>query len=335
MRNLYGPFYDTLSEPANYPVVRQIIIVGAGLLLIFSGIFFSTDRGDSDRYTASTADGDFAELPPLDASTTPSTLEVGESDIEATAAYVYDVKSGETLYEQNADEVLPLASVTKLMTALIVAELVEAGEVITVSAEAVAQYGNSGLRVGERITADNLMVYALLSSSNDAAYALAASIGDELFPGEGSEAFIDAMNVRAEELGLENTIFQNPTGLDVSNVESGAQGTAADINKLMAHLLTEHPDLLATTQTGATRIYNEDGDFHEAANTNRILQRIPSLLGSKTGFTDLAGGNLTIAYDAGLNRPIIITVLGSSFVGRFQDVETLLTATQQAWPDPE
>ncbi len=78
------------------------------------------------------------------------------------------------------------------------------------------------------------------------------------------------------------------------------------------------------------RIYNTDGEYHDAINTNDIVSRIPNLIGSKTGYTDLAGGNLTVAFDAGFDRPIIITVLGSSREERFTDVLKLVNAVQEA-----
>lgn len=330
MRKFSSPLPEHLYEPANYPVFRQVLIVGMGLLLIFSGVLLSDDAPEREKNQAATATPDSTPTEPQDLSTAPPIIH-DDLELEATAAHVYDVRTGQTMYSKNETDVLPLASITKLMTVLVVAELLEDGAVITVTDDAVAQYGSSGLRVGERITKENLSAYALLSSSNDAAYALADSVGDELFPGEGAEAFIDAMNVRAEEIGLSNTSFQNPTGLDVTTVESGANGSAQDVTKLMQYLLEQHPDVLATTKDDRRNIYNEAGDSHEAANTNRIVERIPGVLGSKTGFTDLAGGNLTIAFDAGFDRPVIITVLGSSFAGRFRDVERLLEATQLTW----
>ena len=78
----------------------------------------------------------------------------------------------------------------------------------------------------------------------------------------------------------------------------------------------------------AARVYSDSGNYHDAQNTNDALYLIPNLLASKTGYTDLAGGNLTIAYDAGFNRPIIVTVLGSTQQERFSDVVRLVEAVQ-------
>ena len=317
-------------EPANYPVLKQagIVIFGVGLLL-----FLAILAQDSDDHITSGAQQNASTNVTnqvMSADNIP-TLDLNPEDIEATSALVYDLRTGSVLFAKEPYEVVSLASITKLMTALLVTEMIsETDTTITVTREAIAQYGNSGMRIGEQVTAENLNKYALLSSSNDAAYALAMSIGDTLFPGEGSQAFVDAMNVRATELNLQYTKFQNPTGLDVSSVESGAVGTAYDVSLLMGYILYEHPQLLAATRQSETLIYNQEGQFHRAANTNPLVNRIPNLLGSKTGFTDLAGGNLTIAYDAGFNRPIIITVLNSSFSGRFSDVEKLVAASQAA-----
>lgn len=322
------PPYHPYSQPANYPIFRQAIVIGAVLLLIFSGLWLMPDA--SNATNPDTEEREVFTIRELPSTTPPEAMTFATDEIEAEAALVYDVHTETVLFEKAGDAVHSLASITKLMTALVVTELLdELGEVITVSADAVAQYGNSGLRSGERISAGNLTNYALLSSSNDAAYALAYSLGEQVLPGEGSQVFVDLMNIRAEELGLSDTIFQNPTGLDISTVESGALGTAVDVTKLMQYILSEHPELLRPTSLSETRIYNHAGEFHRAANTNPLVHSIPNLLGSKTGYTDLAGGNLTIAYDAGFNRPVIITVLDSSWSGRFTDVQKLVDATQR------
>jgi D-alanyl-D-alanine carboxypeptidase len=98
----------------------------------------------------------------------------------------------------------------------------------------------------------------------------------------------------------------------------------------MEHIIQTYPDILIPTQQTAARVYNTNGDYHETENTNDIVNRIPNLIGSKTGYTDLAGGNLTIAFDLGLNRPIIITVLGSTRDERFSDVLKLVAAVQES-----
>jgi len=138
------------------------------------------------------------------------------------------------------------------------------------------------------------------------------------------------MNITADDLGLSSLKFYNATGLDLSTTEAGAYGSARDVTFLLEHILKSAPSLLLTTTESNNRIYNATGAYHEAENTNPTIKKIPNLLGSKTGYTELAGGNLTIVFDAGFNRPIIITVLGSSFDDRFTDVLQLVAAVQRA-----
>jgi D-alanyl-D-alanine carboxypeptidase (penicillin-binding protein 5/6) len=210
------------------------------------------------------------------------------------------------------------------MTSLIAYELIDEKKTITVPESAVSQSGASGLIAGEKITAQSLSDYSLLASSNDAAFALAAAVGSVIDTKNPNQTFVNAMNIRAKELGLENFIFYNPTGLDIDATQAGAVGTAREVTFLMEYILNNYPNILEPSTFTSTRVYNEAGTFHAAENTNPITAQIPNLLGSKTGYTDLAGGNLTIAFDAGFNRPIIITVLGSSYDGRFTDVKKLV-----------
>ena len=98
----------------------------------------------------------------------------------------------------------------------------------------------------------------------------------------------------------------------------------------MEYIVTEYPQIVTPTQQETTRVYNTAGAYHDVENTNDIVNKIPNLIGSKTGYTDLAGGNLIIAFDAGLNRPIVITVLGSTREDRFADVLKLVDEVQKS-----
>ncbi len=323
------PYRFKRYKPANYPIIQQSLVIIAILFVIFSGLWLFPESEVSEKIPFETSD--FMLISDQQINSNKSRLEsltnIQEEKIEAQAVVVYDVANENVLYERNADSLHSLASISKLMTALLVSELLhDEDRVVTMNREAISQYGNSGLRVGERISIHNLSQYSLLSSSNDAAYAIAYSLGEKIIPGEGSQSFVDLMNVRAKELGLYNTKFQNPTGLDMSVIESGALGTAEDITKLMEYILKKHRSMLSATRYEELNIYNVDGEFHRAVNTNRSIHDIPNLIGSKTGYTDIAGGNLTIAFDVGFNRPIIVTVLNSSWSGRFSDVEYLVNA---------
>lgn len=325
---------QTLEEEAEpvikaqrFPVLAQLSLLGLVLAIIFGVAFvpkvFLSKNIDTNKAAPSaplvTAQDTLTNIP-----------EIKDVRLEAKSAYVYDVRAKKALFIKSPDTVLPLASITKLMTALVAYELIDSKKTVTVPKSAIDQSGTSGLQEGEKITAQALSDYAILASSNDAAFALANAVGAVINKNNPNQTFVNAMNIRAGELGLPNLKFYNPTGLDESTTQAGAFGTAREISFLMEYVLLNHPNILEPSTFTNTKVYNQNGAFHEAENTNPIITKIPNLLGSKTGYTDLAGGNLTIAFDAGYNRPIIVTVLGSSYDGRFTDVVKLVNAVKES-----
>jgi D-alanyl-D-alanine carboxypeptidase (penicillin-binding protein 5/6) len=253
---------------------------------------------------------------------------LSEVEVRGRGAYVWDVKTKRPLYAKNKDKALPLASITKLMTSLLAYELVTADADVKLSFRAVSQEGGGGLAAGEDFSMGQLNKLALISSSNDAAYALGANAGALLGDQDPSRQFVAGMNLKAEELELNTLEFKNTTGLDLSPSEPGAIGSAKDVSYLMEYILQNYPELIESTTLGGARIYNSQGEYHDIENTNEVIYAIPNLLGSKTGYTDLAGGNLTVAFDAGMDRPIIVTVLGSTREERFSDVLRLVNAVR-------
>lgn len=303
------------------------------LLLILTGLFgaafIPVDRkADADRGT------DISSVAVTESTDVEWEQLIG-TEVRARAAYVFDVRKGEVLYEKNADEALPIASITKLMTSLLSYELIEDSETSTIDSRALRQSGATGLREGDVLTIDDLNQLALISSSNDAAFALAASVGALLGDADPAAQFVAGMNIRAEEIGLPSMEFKNPTGLDVSLTEAGAVGSAKDVSLLLAYILKNYSEILEPSQRPAARVFNDSGSYIDVENTNQILYAVPNLLGSKTGYTDLAGGNLTIAFDAGFDRPIIVTVLGSTRQERFNDVLTLVNSVRADLTDAE
>jgi len=143
---------------------------------------------------------------------------------------------------------------------------------------------------------------------------------------------IEKMNEKVNELGLAQTYFLDEAGLDVSDTQSGAYGSAVDVAKMFAYALDTIPaSLEATTLTDTW--FDEGNESYPAINTNKIIGSIPGLIAGKTGYTDLAGGNLVVAFDAGLSEPIIVAVLGSTKSGRFTDVKKLVRATLRQHTD--
>lgn len=247
----------------------------------------------------------------------------------AKSAFVYDLSENRVLYAKNEDEQLPIASITKLMTALVAMELLPKNTEITIRSDFLKEEGDSGLRTDESWTLKDLLDFSLVTSSNDGARSVASVIGaTKLNTNDynlGRKDFIEKMNLKAKELGLSKSFYINETGLDVGNV-SGGYGSARDINELVKFILKTHPEILEATKYQKLSL-SSDSFIHDAKNTNDIVGSIPGLIASKTGFTEMAGGNLTIAFDPSLGKPIIVTVLGSTLNGRFTDVDTLVKAT--------
>ena len=240
--------------------------------------------------------------------------------LSAKAAYVYDIEADKPIFEYNADAQLPLASLTKLMTAIVIRELAPEGLLVRITKEAVGQEGDSGFAVGEKIKLQDLLAIMLVSSSNDAAYAAAQSYADAV------GGFVSLMNKKARQLGLGQTFFINPTGLDFSEKVAGAYGSAKDAARLLMYAYEHYPDLFGET---ARQSLSYKGKVYR--NTDKLVGRISRILAGKTGFSQLAGGNLAVIADIGFNHPVAIVVLGSTEEGRFQDVETLYKETIKYW----
>jgi len=240
--------------------------------------------------------------------------------LQARAAYVWDIRNKKVLFAKNADQPMPLASITKIMTADVSSELLTPSSVVTIDADALSKDGDTGLYLNERWSFDKLLDFTLAVSSNDGAAAIASA---------ASPVFVDKMNQKAQSLGFQSMHFFNPTGLDESVVQSGANGSASDVAKLFVYTMQSHPSVFSATRYASFSTKSLDGLTHIALNTDAEINNIPGIIGSKTGFSDLAGGNLAIVYDASVNYPVIIVVLGSTYSGRFSDITSLIQASNQ------
>jgi len=164
----------------------------------------------------------------------------------------------------------------------------------------------------ENVTDERTACITLTTSSNE----LAEQIGGKLSLG------IDTLNSHAKELGLWQTFYLNATGLDVNSTLAGAYGSARDVAHLVSTFYRQYPGNLECTANENIEVLGKI-----TPNTNEDVGMTIGVLGSKTGFTDLAGGNLTIIFDSEINHPIIIVVMGSTIDGRFEDVRSLIRAT--------
>ena len=263
-----------------------------------------------------------------------------EITLKAKAVYVYDIRTKTVLFAKNENTRLPLASLTKVMSALVAEDLSPMYGTITINGEALSTEGDSGFHKDEKWSLKSLLDFSLITSSNDGMRAIALSLGALSKSNVGSEVilndFVGEMNKRARELGLKNMYFWNETGLDISasktdlsDVKGGAYGTARDMSTLLEYILAHSPELLSATREPVARLESLDNYEHLAKNTNVIAAEIPGLLASKTGLTETAGGNLVIVFDPELGRPIIVSVLGSTEEGRFEDVRSLVYAVME------
>lgn len=243
--------------------------------------------------------------------------------LEGKAAIVYDLSTHEVLYQKNAKAQLPLASLTKLLTTYAGAHTLERNAPVTITASALSAEGESGLSEGEVFSFANAARLALVASSNDAAEAIAEEAARVTSVSNKS-----LLASAASAIGLPQTYAINGTGLDVSTTLSGGYGSAYDVAQLAGALLSIAPELAGATTLSEVSVKSAAGAVHTLPNTNQEVVRVPNLLLSKTGFTDLAGGNLAIIFDAGISHPVAIVVLGSSLEGRFADVNTLLSRTR-------
>lgn len=254
----------------------------------------------------------------------------------AKAAYVIDLSTGRTLFSKDATIPLPLASLTKLMTAVTALKNAGTSTTITISASAIATEGDSGLYSGERWRLDSLLRFSLVVSSNDGAAAVAQNIGNVLLGtstkptfAQATRAFVTDMNAEAETIGLAQAVFYDPTGLDLTATSAGAYASAKDVATLLTYAAVNYPDIVDATRYPTVTATSESGITHRGKNTDILPLEGLSLIAGKTGTTDLAGGNLAVITTIG-THPVVIIDLGSSDDGRFADVAALASSSARA-----
>ena len=216
----------------------------------------------------------------------PVTAGAVDMQIKGKSALLMDIATGTVLYEQNAHERLAPASVTKVMTMLLIMEAIDSGKIgwndTVIASEAAAAKGGSQiyLKVGESMSVTDMVKSIAVSSANDCACAMAEHVA-------GSEAaFVQMMNSRAAELGMNDTNFVNCTGLDDDENAKEHLTSAYDIALMSRELMKNHPDIQKFTTIWMDTVRN--GEFG-LSNTNKLVRFYPGATGLKTGFTSSAG----------------------------------------------
>ncbi|MFC1616319.1 D-alanyl-D-alanine carboxypeptidase family protein [Patescibacteria group bacterium] len=243
--------------------------------------------------------------------------------INASSSISMDLNTGAVLYEKEAHQRRPLASITKLMTILIILDENKLEEEVIVSSNAANTEGSTMYLVaGERITVENLLKGALIQSANDAAVALAE------FNAGNVNSFIEKMNKKALDLGLINTHYENPTGLDQPNNYSSAY----DIAKLAQHIYS-YNFITQTAPIQNMEVKSVNGRLtHKLEATNELLDSYLNIKGLKTGRTQAAGLCLVAVAENENKNQIISVVLNSP--DRFKESKILLDWVFRAfnWP---
>ncbi len=250
----------------------------------------------------------------------------------AHASVVMDAESGVVLEENNAHEPRQIASLTKLMTATIVVERVKnLDERVTIDSEITnATEGTrvgcprtgfcNGIRlhVGETLSVRDLLKAMLMNSANDAALALGKHVGGSV------EAFVDIMNARARELGLLNTHFCTPSGLEPDGRETQCYSSAFDVARIASQAL-KYDIIWEIARTPGATIASCDGKYtHDIFNTDVMLGEDSNLIGTKTGFTPLAGYSLmAISLDPDRKHKVVSVVLNDP--ERWSSVKKMFT----------
>lgn len=319
------------------------ILMGASLALAFfiAVVYFFLIMPEEQAQTSQAA---VAEIVGPAEDYVRDTSDFHQLDLVAKAAVVYDIERNEVVWSKNENESLPLASLTKLMTALVGAETLMPDHEVLITPSSLSANGNSGLRSGETWLFADLLDFTLLTSSNDGAQAIAGAAGAMISRKEGITdkneplrrlTFVQEMNTKARDLELTETTFANASGLDVGLSDRASRGSAEDVAKLLAHIFTKYPNILLATKELEMTFQSLDDFEYEARNTNARVGQIPGLIASKTGFTNLAGGNLAIIFDTSFGHPVALVVLGSTFEERFIDIEKLAGATRTYFAGPK
>lgn len=212
-------------------------------------------------------------------------------EVSAAAAVLMDADSGRLLYDKNGEKRMLIASTTKLMTALVALEQGGLQQEITVTGGHMAEGSSMYLRPGEKLTLETLLYGLLLSSGNDAALAVTECMG-------GAVPFVARMNEKAAELGMENTHFTNPNGLD----DEAHYSTAEDMAKLAAAAMDD-PVLRRVASTRTARIGGRT-----LTNHNKLLSRVEGCVGLKTGYTRAAGRTLVSCAERDGVRLVAVTL---------------------------
>jgi len=236
-------------------------------------------------------------------------------DLNAVSAYAIDAGTDYTLYDKNSKKRMPIASITKVMTAVVVLENKPLDDTVTISPRAMGTFGDKkGMVTGEKIRLEDLLKVMLIDSNNAAAVALAEHTGGSV------EGFVAKMNEKGQVLGLKDTRFFNPTGLDEAGEDN--YSTAHDLAQLADYALERDLIWSITRMQSATLYSTDKKQKHYVTNTDELLGKMDNIYGGKTGYTVEAGQCLLLITEtADKKHKVISAVLNAE--DRFAEMKRL------------
>ena len=324
---LYGGALDSSNFPADQPSSSRVV-KGEEVLGV------SRENGQMDGTPADNSGFQSCNMFPSDSANSEFMPEMkpGSKDIKlfAGSSVAIDADSGTLLHYDNGRKRAQIASLTKMMTATLAVENIKDldNEVVTIPLEALHVDGTvvgcptsvfcngERLHAGEKVKAIDLLKVMLLNSANDSATALGIHIAGS------ADKFVDMMNAKAQSLGLQDTHFCTPSGLEIDGKEDQCYSSAYDIGRIAAASLKYSLiwDIMRTTDGTFTSI---DGKYtHQMKNTDLLLGAIPNCLGGKTGFTPMAGKSLMLgSVDPAGKHRVISVILNDE--NRWDDMKKL------------
>ena len=314
-------FYSITASPLEDPISIEVKTVSDGthkklfafLSILFVNILILISVTRPSLQQKSTASEITTDKPEM---AVPIILNP-EPEINAHAYIVKIIGQNRPILARREWKPLPPASLTKILTTVLAEEILLPEDQMTFSEEdKKTEEKLSPIKKGETVLRDQAMALALVSSFNDAALAIAENIGKRrggINFEERLNIFKALLNEKANSLGLFDSEFQNPVGLD----EDGHYSSAEDLTKLAEYVWLNHPDIWEISRQIEMTVKTEEGSIYQINNTDELLKEFPAILGSKTGFTEKARGAFLFLYPVRPDKTAIIVILGSE--DRFGD----------------
>ena len=245
-------------------------------------------------------------------------IDVSKYEIKADGYIVYDLDTNEILLEKNSSFTYPTASISKIFSALVAYQYFSQGDEIQIKEQDLNVYANTDLKAGDKWDAEELLKFSLIESSNIGITAIQRHVEENT-----GYDFFDLVKKYQQDKNLNQSYFINSTGLDIHLGLSSAKSSPKDVVSILKLSIDELSDIIYDTGIYSKNFYTVDGRLFKATNTNLLTKKFNNIFISKTGYTDLAGGNLAIVINI-KNSKIAIVVLSSTFEERFNDAEKLI-----------